>query len=94
VCPNKNDVCSLCHCNSHQISGCGLEFKHQRVAPQAHFVVEQSSSLSEGALSALGGAAPAPVLHPSHPHLCRRHKFANSCQAVMKVGALTSKYLA
>ena len=56
VCPNKNDVCSLCHRNSHQISGCGLEFKHQRVAPQAHFVVEQSSSLSEGALSALGGA--------------------------------------
>jgi hypothetical protein len=56
-CPNKESVCSLCHKNDHRILECGMEFKHQRVATQAHFSVAQSS-LSEGALATLGGIQP------------------------------------
>jgi hypothetical protein len=55
-CPNRTEVCSLCHSNTYQIQGCGLEFKHQRIAPQDHFTVKQSS-LSEGALASLGEAS-------------------------------------
>ena len=54
ICPNKHDVCFLCHKQGHNISSCGYEYKYSRVATQEHFVINQTA-ISEGALASLGG---------------------------------------
>jgi hypothetical protein len=75
VCPNRNEVCFLCHKKGHNISSCGYEFKYQRVATQEHFVVEQNS-ISEGALATLGGVKSSNAA-ASHASAASRHSSSN-----------------
>jgi hypothetical protein len=76
VCPNKHEVCFLCHKQGHTISSCGYDFKYQRVATQEHFVINQNV-ISEGALAGLGGVKSSQAA-ASHVSAASRHSSSAS----------------